>query len=131
MLRELRYYAVRRLTSLKWSRAASEVIRHFDTTLLEYDRGLTSKENLLEAIECLGAMGTHEAAVRITLYLELLNSFVENGQVPDEQIAYAIVTNLGLLGDKIAFDYLLYTGYLDYPVSVKKAAKEALNNLKR
>ena len=37
---------------------------------------------------------------------------------------------IGIIGDAIAFDHLLYSGYLDYPASVKRAAREALNNLK-
>ena len=41
-----------------------------------------------------------------------------------------MMVNIGIIGDAIAFDHLLYSGYLDYPASVKRAAREALNNLK-
>jgi len=129
--RQLRYVAVRGITELEWSDASKKAIDHFDATVLEYDRGITRKENLLEAIAALGAMGNHEAAVRLTLYLELLNSYTENGQAVDEQIILAVITNLGRLGDTVAFDYLLYTGYLNYSNTVKKAAREAIENLKR
>ncbi|MBN2050500.1 MAG: hypothetical protein JW760_08665 [Spirochaetales bacterium] len=129
--RQLRYHAVRGLAAAKWTEASAKVIKHFDTTLLEYDRGITRKENLLEAISALGSMGNHEAAVRLTLYLELLNSYTENGQVVDEQIILAVISNLGRLGDIVAFDYLLYTGYLNYAAPVKKAAREAIEQLKR
>ena len=74
-------------------------------------------------------MGTHEAAVRLTLYLELINSYVDNGQAYDEQVVIAVIKNLELLGDLVAFDYLLYTGYLNYSERVKQAAREALKNL--
>ncbi len=130
-LRQLRYEAIRRLTELKWSKAAANVIENFDVTILEYDKGLTRKTYLLEAVAGLGAVGTHEAAMRLTLYLELLNSYTENGQPVDEQIILSVIRNLGLLGDKVAFDYLLYTGYLNYSNTVKKAARESLDNLKR
>ena len=129
--RQLRYDAIRGLTALKWSDASAKVIDHFDATVLEYDRGITRKENLLEAIAALGSMENHEAAVRLTLYLELLNSYTENGQTIDEQIILAVISNLGILGDTVAFDYLRYTGYLNYPSAVKKAAREAIENLKR
>lgn len=129
--RQLRYDAVRGLTELQWSDASAKVIDHFDATVLEYDRGITRKENLLEAIAALGSMQNHEAAVRLTLYLELLNSYTENGQTIDEQIILAVISNLGRLGDTVAFDYLLYTGYLNYSNTVKKAAREAIENLKR
>jgi hypothetical protein len=128
--RELRYLAVRKLTEYKWSEATPLIIDHFDRTIEELDRGLTSKSSLLEAIASLGSMGTHESAVRLSLYLEVMNAYVENGQPVDTQIALAVVNNLGVLGDRVAFDYLLYTGYLDYAPPVKRAAREALNNLK-
>ncbi|ADK80633.1 hypothetical protein [Sediminispirochaeta smaragdinae] len=130
VLRELRYEAVRALTEYRWAEATELVIDHFDQTTVEVDRGETSTSSLLEAIACLGAMGTHEAAVRLSLYLEVMNAYVENGQPVDTQVALAVVNNLGALGDRVAFDYLLYTGYLDYAPPVKRAAREALDNLK-
>ncbi len=131
LLRELRYVAVQKLTELQWSEASDLVIRHFNQTVVEVDRGLSSNSSLLEAVACLGSMGTHEAAVRLSLYLEVLNAYVENGQPVDTQTALAVVSNLGELGDRVAFDYLLYTGYLDYAAPVKRAAREALNKLKK
>ncbi len=129
-LQELRYEAVRQLTQLKRSEATSLAIEHFDRTNVEVDRGIASKSNLLEAIACLGAMGRSEAAVRLSLYLEVLNTYKENGQKVDEQVALAVIKNLGILGDEVAFDHLLYTMYLDYPRSVKQAAREVLSEFK-
>lgn len=130
IMRELRYSAVRQLTKLKWADASDLAIEHFNQVSIEYDRGLSPKSSVLEAVSCLGAMGTHEAANRLTLYLEFMNSYMENGQDVDLQISLAVIVNIGIIGDAVAFDHLLYSGYLDYPASVKKAAREALNNLK-
>ncbi len=130
IIRELRYSAVRQLARIKWADASNLVIEHFNRVIIEYDRGTAPKSSVLEAISCLGAMGTHEAANRLTLYLEYMNSYMENGQDIDLQISLAVIVNIGLIGDAVAFDHLLYSGYLDYPASVKKAAREALNNLK-
>jgi hypothetical protein len=130
-LRQLRYEATRYLTELKWSEATSLTIEHFDRTNIEVDRGITSQSILLEAIACLGAMGTNEAALRLSLYLEVLNTYRENGQRVDEQVALAVINNLGALGDDVAFDHLLYTMYLDYPRSVKQAAREVLSEFKQ
>ena len=129
-MRELRYSAVRQLTQLKWADASDLVIEHFNQVSVEYERGIAPKSSVLEAISCLGAMGTHEAASRLTLYLEFMNSYMENGQEIDLQISLAVIVNIGIIGDSIAFDHLLYSGYLDYPASVKRAAREALNSLK-
>jgi hypothetical protein len=129
-LRDLRYSAIRQITQLKWADASDLVIEHFNQVNLEYERGISPKTSVLEAILCLGAIGTHEAAARLTLYLEFMNSYMENGQDIDLQISLAVISNLGMIGDSIAFDDLLYSGYLDYPVSVKREAREALNKLK-
>jgi hypothetical protein len=130
LIRDLRYGAVRQLTILKWADAADLVIEHFNLVNFEYEHGISPKSTVLEAISCLGAIGTHEAAGRLTLYLEFMNSYMENGQETDLQISLAVISNIGIIGDSIAFDDLLYSGYLEYPVTVKRAAREALNNLK-
>jgi HEAT repeat protein len=128
-IRQLRYESIRAIAALKWAKATPLVIQHFNRTIEEWDKGLGSKSYVLEAISCLGAMGTHEAAVRLTMYLELINSYVDNGQNYDEQVVLAVIKNLEILGDGVAFDYLLYTGYLNYSEKVKQAAREALKNL--
>lgn len=129
-LRELRFEAVRQLAALSWTGDSSNLIKHFDNTVLEYEQNLCRKVNLIEAIDALGGSGTHDSAVRLTLYLEVLNSYTENGQIVDEQIILSVINNLGELGDSTAFDYLLYTGYLNYSGAVQRAAREALKNLK-
>jgi hypothetical protein len=129
-LRELRFEAVRELTAMNWSGGTDNLIKHFDNTVFEYEQKLCRKVNLIEAIDALGGSGIHDAAVRLTIYLEVLNSYTENGQIVDEQIILSVIRNLGELGDNTAFDYLLYTGYLNYSGSVKRAAREALKNLK-
>jgi HEAT repeat protein len=128
--RDMRYIAARALTERRWASATDLAIEHFDTVLLEYDRGLTDKRRVVEAIDCLGAMGTHEGAVRLTQYLVLLNSYTERLQEFDNIIVLAVIENLGSLGDKSAFDDLLYAQYLSYSSEVKKAARDALENLK-
>ncbi|MFP4562206.1 MAG: HEAT repeat domain-containing protein [Spirochaetia bacterium] len=130
-LREIRFTAIRALTERNWSRATPLVIRHFDITIMEHDRGIIRKDNFLEAISALGSMATHEAAVRLNLYLDLLNTYKEQDKQVDEQIILEVIGNLGKLGDKVATDNLLYVGYLNYSQTVRNAAREALGNLKQ
>lgn len=129
-LRELRLTAVKQLTLLKWTAASALAVQNFNKTIEEIDSGLASTTQLIESINFLGSVNTHEAAVRLSVYLEVLNSRKERGQQVNTQIVMAVIKNLGLLGDKTAFDNLLYAGYLDYSSSVKNAVREALNNLK-
>jgi hypothetical protein len=130
IVNELRQVAMNALGERRWSQSTNLAIEHFGMALLQYDRGTVTKAYLLEAIDGLGNMGTHEAAERLTLYLELINSYTEHGRVYDERIVLAVVSNLSKLGDKIAFANLSYTQYLNYSDTVKKAAENAISNLK-
>jgi len=129
-LQELRSSAIRQLSLLKWADASDLIIEHFNKIINEYESGESLKSSVLETIICLGSVGTHEAAERLTQYLGSMNTNLENGQTIDSDISLAVINSIGLIGDNVAFDDLLYSGYLDYPDTVKKAAREALNNLK-
>ena len=126
----MRAQAAKELTVRKWQKASPIAVRHFFDFLLQYNRGQVSKSNLLEAIALLGAMGSTEAAQALAQYLQIINSETEQGKNFDEQITLAVVGNLGILGDKTAFDHLLYIGYLQYPESVKRASRDALQKLR-
>jgi hypothetical protein len=128
--RNIRYVAAVALTERKWAAATDLAIEHFDTVLLEYDRGFADRRRVVQAVDCLGAMGTHEAAVRLTQYLVLLNAYTERLQEFDNVIVLAVVENLGLLGDKTAFDDLLYAQYLSYSSEIKNSTRRALENLR-
>jgi len=128
--RDMRFTAARALGDRKWAPGASLLVEHLDTTIGEFDKGIVDTNHLLDAIDELGATGTHDAAVRLTQYLVLINSYTEKGKPYDEKIVSAILSALGALGDKVAFDDLMYTQYLNYPTEVKKAARAALDKLK-
>ena len=130
VLRDMRYQAASALGARKWAHAIGFLIENLDNAIGEYDKGLVDRNHLLDAIGDVGATNTHDAAVRLTQYLVLLNSYTEKGKVSDDQIVFAVLQNLGALGDKVAFDDLMYTQYLNYSAGVKKAARAALDNLK-
>jgi HEAT repeat protein len=126
----LRYASVRSIRDLRWTRATALVIRHYYRVQRDYTAGAADREHFLEAVSCLGAMGSSEAAQVLSLQLGLLNSLVERNGEFDEAVVLALVNALGEIGDKAAFDYLLYISYLTYPEPIQTAAKEALNRLK-
>lgn len=127
---EIRYLAAEFLGEKGWSNATELMIEHFNQSIFDLDSGRVQKSFLIQAIGGLGNMKTHEAAKRLTLYLEHINSFTENEKVYDEQIVLAVIYALGSLGDRIASAALLYSRYLNYSRTVKKAAQDALRNLK-
>jgi hypothetical protein len=129
-LRELRLASARELTTLKWQKASPLAITHFRLVQADYAKGAATKGDFLEAIACLGAMGSTEAAQALALYLQLVNAQTEQGSPYDEDVLLACIAALGQLGDKAAFDYLLQIGYLQYSESVKRSAKDALLKLR-
>jgi hypothetical protein len=127
--RRLRYRAVSVLIDVPYPDAAGTLIRHFNFTFADYDRGLTTKTWVLEAIAALGNTGTEAAAARLTDFLDLLNRYTENDRPYDTQIMLAVVTNLERLGRIVAYDALFYVTLLDYPQRVKDAAREAIDTI--
>lgn len=122
--------AVEVLTRLKWFQSSPAVLRYFYRMQVEYKSENIGAEKLIPVINCLGAMGTNEAAQALSIFLGLLNSETEQKKTCNESLMLSIINALGDLGDKSAFDYLLYVGYLDYPESVKQASRDALARLK-
>ena len=130
VLRDIRFTAAAALGARKWSHATGLLIEHLDVSIGEFDKSLVDRNHVLDAIGDVGAMNTHEAAVRLTQFLVLINSYTEKGKVYDDQLVFAVLQNLGVLGDKVAFDDLMYTQYLNYSTEVKKAARAALEKVK-
>ncbi len=129
-LLELRYSAVRELTQQKWTKATSLAVKHFYRVQADFTAGVAPKGRFLEAIACLGAMSSSESAQALSLYIGIVNAEMEKTGTFDKEILLGAIDALGKLGDKVAFDYLLFIGYLSYPDDVKTAAREALNRLK-
>jgi HEAT repeat protein len=130
LVSRLRYAAVSTLTELRWTNASPLVIKHFYQVQADYQNGLVPRERLVEAIECLGAMGSSDTAQVLALQLGFLNSQTERSGEFDDAVTLAVVKALGAIGDKSAFDYLLYISYLSYPEHIQAAAREALTQLK-
>jgi HEAT repeat protein len=126
----LRYLAVPVLTELQWTRASPLAIKHFYRVQTDFRNGAVPREQMLEAIQCLGGMGSSGAAQVLALQLGLLNSQTEQSGVFDDAVTMAVIQALGEIGDKAAFDYLLYVSYLSYPEHIQAAAREALTRLK-
>ena len=130
-LRQMRYRAANVVREAALGDATRAMIRHFNQTVLEYDRGVTPKSRVLEAVAGLGAMDSDEAAVRLTDYLELLNTYTELDRPYDTQIVLAVIRNLQRLGRPGSYNALFYCTLLDYPTRVKEAAQEAMRAVSR
>ena len=126
----MRYSAILTLTSLRWTRANALAIRHYYRVQSDYDNELVSKERVLEAIACLGALGNPDAALVLGLRLGLINIAMENFKIFDQEITMATVQALGGIGYHAAFEQLLQVTNLPYPEEIQNAAREAVDRLK-
>lgn len=129
-MRTLRHSAAMVLADGGYGDATREMIRHFNETVLEFDRGQITKDRVLESIAGLGAMNTPAAAARLTDYLELINTYTEIDRPYDVQVLLAVLENLRKLRRPESYNALFYTTMLEkYPSRVREAARGALGAL--
>ncbi len=128
--RELRASAMAVLEAARWSHATPLAIEHFSTAALEYDRGQVDVTYLVGAVNGLAAMSTHEAAERLTLYLELLNSYREHGKAYDEQIVLAVIARPQAPRRQGRLREPLLCPVPGLQRRVKQAARDAISSLK-
>jgi hypothetical protein len=129
-IRDLRARSNRALSARKWSKATPLVLRYFETTLADFEKGIAGKPELIDIIRSLGNMGTHEAAQRLVAYLDWLNAYTETKKVYDEQIVLETIESLGRLGDSAAFDNLMRVKFLNYNATIKTKTDDAIKKLK-
>lgn len=129
IMTDMRYIAIRAVTKYKLGDLTNLVISHFTIIKELYDKGKENNSHMVEGIDCLGSMGTHEAAVTLSEYLDYVNLYTEKIKVFDEQIVLALINNLEKLGDGVALDSLQYTVFLPYSKRLRQAAQEAANSL--
>jgi hypothetical protein len=111
-MNDLRYAAIQTMTELRWTTASALIIRHYYQVQRDYGNGLAPPERFLEAISCMGTVGSSEAAQVLALQLAFLNSQMEQGKAFDEPVTLGVIKALGEIGDKIAFDYLVHISSL-------------------
>jgi hypothetical protein len=118
------------ISSNNWTRAAPLVIRYFALACEEYAAQVLSEDQFVDVIHCTTALASSDTASTLSDYLAELNRNTEKGSIPSKSVVLAVISSLGALGDKTAFDNLLYVTYLNYPDEVIAAARDALAKLK-
>ncbi|MEM5948502.1 hypothetical protein WKV44_08080 [Spirochaetia bacterium 38H-sp] len=109
---------------------AKTAVDHFNLTVLEYDRGIATRNSLAEAIAILGSSDSDLAADRLIKYLDLINTYTERSVHYDTQLTLATIDALKRLGRKKAYNSLLYVTFLNYPANIRNAARDAMSALK-
>lgn len=122
--------SVRIISDSNWTRAAPLVIRYFALAKDEYNAKVLSESQFVDVINCTAKLASSDTAQTLSDYLANLNKNTEKNDIPSKPVMLAVINSLGALGDKTAFDNLLYVTYLNYPEEVINAARSALAKLK-
>ena len=131
VLRRARSLAAGFLADAEYSQATPSVVAHFNRTVAEYGSGTVTRAALIEAIRAVGAMGTDAAAVRLSRYLDLANTYTEYERPFDTRLVLETLAALDRIGSEEAHDDIYYVTLLDYPDVVIDAARDALLDLSR
>ncbi|MGN0728278.1 hypothetical protein [Treponema sp.] len=118
------------ISDTQWTRSASLVAQCFDGIKKEYESGRLSDTEFSAAIKNIAAVSSSETVLQLSSYLDFLNKQAEKNKAPSKAVVLSLINSLGDMGDKTAFDSLLYATYIDYPEEVVAAAKNALAKLK-
>jgi hypothetical protein len=114
----------------RWTRCAQDIADSFAVASKSYGWGLLDTDSFCRLIADMAQVSCPDTGRFLSQYLGSLNRDMESGAVPEEAVVLSVIKALGGLGDKAAFDYLLYATYLDYPSDVTDAARLALAKLK-
>lgn len=124
---ELQFATLHRLSSSLWVKAMDTVVDFFPIARSEYEQGLISAEQFVDVLYCLQNFATNGSVAVLNGYLKDLNSAASTDMSSvDENVVMAVITGLGALGSKEAFDNLLYVTYLPYSEKVRTAARDAM-----
>lgn len=127
----LQLAAVQQIDESDWTRAAAIVAEYFVLAQEEFNHALITQEQFLGVVVCLEGLATSHSVSALVNYLGVLNTAAaQKVSSVDEEVLLAVIESLGALGDKAAFDNLLYVTYLPYPETITTAARTALAGLK-
>jgi hypothetical protein len=120
----------------EWTQASSLVLSLFPVAQREDETSVLREDKFIQALQANASLGVSGAGRVLSNYLAVLNAITEQyaGNSATKPVSAAVVLalihTLGTLGDKTAFDNLLYVTYLDYDTAVIQSAREALAKLK-
>ena len=127
----LQLAAVEQIADSMWSRAAETVANYFLMAQEQLEQGLITSQQFLTVVDCLETLATTRSVSALMEYLGVLNTAAAQDVASvNHEVLLAVIESLGALGDKAAFDNLLYVTYLPYPETITTAARTALAGLK-
>lgn len=118
------------IANANWTRAAKLAVRFFTLAKEEYLKNILSEAQFVQVIQDIAKLASTDSAQALSGYLAEMNKNAEKNIIPARNVVLAVIESLGALGDKSAFDNLLYVTYLNYPEEVKSMARSSLAKLR-
>lgn len=135
-LAKVQFDSFKVLVDLKWTRSSAAAMRFYSTAKKEYEEGFFPEDDLVWTIENLSSLDPMGSVEAFSSYLSECNSLMENSisnpgvKKPEDKVVLALISALGAIGDKNAFDTLLAVTYYSYPDNIISKARDALASLK-
>lgn len=127
----LQLTAFKILEDSKWTKETSLVLKYFELAQKEYYELMISEEEFISIIYALKEFPTTETCKALTEFLSSQYSETISTGTYNYAVLMAVISTLGELGDKEAFDTLLYViSCPDYPDDIISASRDALEKLK-
>ena len=101
-----------------WTRSAELMVSYFEIAKNEFNSGFLTEQDFSNVIKYVERLASKKSVKIFISYLEDLNGQMTKGSLSSETVVSALIQALGSLGDKSAFDCLLYTTYLNYSVYI-------------
>lgn len=127
---EIQLLVTQLIAETRWTKAAKKATEYFAIARREYEGGYISPDDFSQIITDIASVACSSTGQVLSTYLDFLNKSMEKQDAPAEVVVLSVIKALGGLGDKTAFDYLLYVTYLNYPQYITNAARNALAQLK-
>lgn len=118
------------LAESKWTRGSDTILKFYNLAKNEYTKGIMNTSDFCIVIKAVSETVPIKAVSLFSDYLIELNRQKENDADVQEEIVLALISALGAIGDKNAFDSLLSVTYYDYSDEVINKARSALAGLK-
>lgn len=119
------------LEDSKWTKETALVLQYFILAQKEYYELMISEQEFISIIYALKSFPTTETCKALTDFLSSQYSETISTGTYNYAVLMAVISTLGELGDKEAFDTLLYViSCPDYPDDIIAASRDALEKLK-
>ena len=127
----LQLAAYKILEDSKWTKETSLVLKFFKLAQKEYYELMINEDEFTSIIYGLKEFPTTETCKALTDFLASQYSETISTGTYNHAVLLAVISTLGELGDKDAFDTLLYViSCPDYPDEIISASRDALEKLK-